>query len=257
MLSRRARDAVTIGPARAAAKWVRDRVRTGGRTSYAQCGEDIIVHRLLVDILGISKPSYLDVGAHHPTRLSNTYFFYRRGASGVCIEPNPQLCAALARRRRRDICLNIGIGRETRDSSLFYIMHPPGLSTFQEDEALYLSQLPGHRLVQTIMIPMLSINEVIQAYFSKCPDFLSLDTEGSDADILQALDVWKHRPPVVCVETVNYCRSLESEKDMRCLTMLLANDYLVYADTHINTILVDSKLWAAVPGPGAAHSSTR
>ncbi|MFM6249337.1 MAG: hypothetical protein ACKPEQ_09345, partial [Dolichospermum sp.] len=56
--------------------------------SYSQCGEDLIIN-FIFNNLGIINPSYLDIGAHHPTYLSNTYSFYRKGCQGVCVEPDP------------------------------------------------------------------------------------------------------------------------------------------------------------------------
>ena len=60
------------------------------RKSYSQCGEDIIVARLLRD-MGIDMPFYVEIGTNDPVIFNNTYFFYRRGAHGVCVEPNPKL----------------------------------------------------------------------------------------------------------------------------------------------------------------------
>jgi hypothetical protein len=60
------------------------------KVSYSQSGEDVIVD-FIFQILKIQKPSYLDVGAHHPSYLSNTYLFYQKGCQGVCIEPDPVL----------------------------------------------------------------------------------------------------------------------------------------------------------------------
>ena len=44
-----------------------------GRVSYSQCGEDLIVQQLFT-VVGIDEVHYLDVGAHHPSYLSDTYF---------------------------------------------------------------------------------------------------------------------------------------------------------------------------------------
>ena len=62
--------------------------------SYAQCAEDLII-RFAFDQMGIRKPVYLDIGAHDPIFLSNTYLFYKKGSRGVCVEPNPMLCKIL------------------------------------------------------------------------------------------------------------------------------------------------------------------
>src|SRR5437868_840540 len=73
--------------------------------SWSQCGEDLILQYLLM-VLGIKTPSYLDIGAHHPTYMSNTWLFYQQGGRGVCVEPDPALYAEFPKKRPRDTHLN-------------------------------------------------------------------------------------------------------------------------------------------------------
>jgi hypothetical protein len=54
------------------------------KVSYSQCGEDILIDFVFKQ-LKIENPSYLDIGAHHPFHLNNTYYFYKNGSSGVNI----------------------------------------------------------------------------------------------------------------------------------------------------------------------------
>lgn len=63
------------------------------KPSFSQCGEDLIL-RHLFDQLGIARPTYLDVGAHHPQMLSNTALFSATGSTGINVEPDPELFAA-------------------------------------------------------------------------------------------------------------------------------------------------------------------
>jgi FkbM family methyltransferase len=72
------------------------------RLSYAQEGEDVLLDRLLAKQ---TDGFYVDVGAHHPKRFSNTHYFYMRGWSGINIEPNPVVVGSFRQMRRRDINL--------------------------------------------------------------------------------------------------------------------------------------------------------
>src|SRR6266498_5394456 len=90
--------------------------------SFSQCGEDLIINFIFENYFKINKPSYLDIGAHHPTYLSNTYLFYLKGCRGVCIEPDPALCDKFHKKRSRDICINAGVGVSSETSAEFYIM---------------------------------------------------------------------------------------------------------------------------------------
>jgi len=70
--------------------------------SFAQEGEDRVLYRMFQGRFG--RPGfYVDVGAHHPTRFSNTYLFYRMGWRGINLDAMPGSMAAFARARPRDI----------------------------------------------------------------------------------------------------------------------------------------------------------
>ncbi len=106
--------------------------------SYSQEGEDMILQR----ILGDKKHGfYVDVGAHHPRRFSNTYLFYRRGWSGINIEPNPEAMNAFQVDRERDINLQFGIA-EHAENLTYYFFDEPALNTF--DAALVNPGLQLH-----------------------------------------------------------------------------------------------------------------
>ncbi len=108
------------------------------QVSYSQFGEDLIV-RYLFDMLGTKQPTYLDIGANHPRFISNTYYFYKRGARGVLVEPNPRLCKVLRSVRPRDVVLEVGIGLTAETQADFFVFggFADGLSTFSRSEATH------------------------------------------------------------------------------------------------------------------------
>src|SRR5690554_6253894 len=86
---------------------IRDRyLRDFSRKSYSQEGEDILLEKLFE---GKNDGFYVDVGAHHPRRFSNTYLLYRRGWRGINIDAMPGSMAEFRRLRGRDINLEIPI----------------------------------------------------------------------------------------------------------------------------------------------------
>lgn len=211
--------------------------------AYAQSGEDLILAHLFYKI-GIQNPSYLDIGANHPSYISNTYYFYLRGSHGVCIEPNPSLYKQIKKIRPRDVVINIGIGIDNVSEADFYLFPPEadGLSTFSKTEAEYWGEV-GMKNVgkikykEVIKIPLRSINEIIEKNFDEKPDFISLDVEGLDLAILQSLDYSKFSPKVICVETLLYDENQLESKNTEIIKFLESKGYSVYADTHVNTIL--------------------
>ena len=212
------------------------------QASYAQTGEDRILH-FLFEILGIKNPTYLDIGAHHPTYLSNTYLLYKQGARGVCIEPDPTLHLRIQKKRPQDVCLNVGIAVGGSRELEFYIFDNPTMNTFSKD--IRDEQVTGGRILRkTLLIQVHDINEIITKHFPNQLHLVSLDTEGMDLAILQNLDFTAHRPIVVCVETLE--NTIE-RKLTDIIDFMISKNYRIFADTYLNSIFVCEKVWQARP----------
>jgi FkbM family methyltransferase len=218
------------------------------RLSYAQSGEDIILANLFYK-LNIQRPTYLDIGANNPNYISNTYYFYLTGSSGVCIEPNPRLCRKFRRVRPRDKVINVGVGIDERQEADFYLFppHADGLSTLSKKEADYWGEIGMEGLgkihyEQVIRIPLKNINELIRDNFERCPDFISIDVEGLDLQILKTLNFDAFQPRVLIVETLCYDEKKKEFKNTDAIEFLQSKGYGVYADTHINSIFLRKEI---------------
>jgi len=80
--------------------------------SYSQDGEDMLLRPLLMESVPDYKGFFVDIGAHHPFRFSNTMHFYELGWHGINVEPTPAAIALFNQYRSNDINLNVGIGAE-------------------------------------------------------------------------------------------------------------------------------------------------
>ena len=210
--------------------------------TYSQCGEDVIAAYLLQSVLGIPRPTYLDIGAHDPCWLSNTYRFYRQGCRGVCVEPDPLLCRKIKRRRPRDVCLNVGIcgasSAQGQSEADFYVMSPRTLNTFSKQEAESYARQPGYAIEKVIRLPLASVNDVIHDNFEGSPNFVSLDTEGWDVEIIRTFDFSHYRPEILSVETTSH---VEQTKLEEVFDLMQRAGYLAYADTYVNTLFVEER----------------
>ena len=211
------------------------------KKSYSQCGEDLLIQYIFT-LRGIAKPSYLDIGANDPFFISNTALFYEKGSRGINIEANPQLAAKFAIARPQDINLNIGISDKEEELN-FYIMQDDTLSTFSKTESDFMIS-KGKQLKKIKQIPLITIATVLDKYFkNKFPDFMSIDVEGMDFQILKSIDFTTSAPKVICVEAAEYSPVGAGMRRHEMIDFLVSKGYYEYANTNLNAIMVQSKFW--------------
>ncbi|KQT15502.1 hypothetical protein ASG31_14665 [Chryseobacterium sp. Leaf404] len=215
------------------------------KKSFSQCGEDILVDFIFKNILGKNDFTYMDVGAHHPYYLSNTALFYEQGFKGISIEPDPSLFTEIKKQRPNEICLNVGVlfDNDITESDVadFYIMSTPTLNTFSKEEAERLHTQGTYTIVDKKKIQIKHLHKIFDEYF--LPDFLSIDVEGLDKEIITSINFEKYRPKVICIETLEFSPDgSENNKNINIINFLSGRNYSLYADTNINSIFVDKKL---------------
>jgi FkbM family methyltransferase len=226
--------------------WASWQVLKGGMLpSFAQAGEDRIIHYFFSRYIGTEHLTYLDIGANHPVLFNNTYLFYLRGGKGVCIEPDPKYTRLLKKYRSNDVILQAGIGSSGDTVADFYIF--PGKTaawnTFSLDEA-ETRKLDSGITYEIKKQQLLDINNVISKWIGNAPDLLSIDAEGIDIEILKSLDFARYSPKVICVESIAFgTKEFFSRKILS--NLMETNGYVLYADTHINTIYCQKKLLPA------------
>ena len=216
--------------------------RDNRKISFSQCGEDLIV-QYIFRLRNIEKPSYLDIGANHPFFLSNTALFYKNGSRGINIEANPELVENFTRFRKEDINLNIGLSNKEEELD-FYIMYDNTLSTFSKEECDTLV-LAGKVLKEVKRVKLTSLSDILQRYsMGKFPDFMSLDVEGMDLQILKSIDYSLDTPKVICVEAAEYSPTGSGIRDNELIDFLVSKGYYEYANTNLNSIMVKREFWS-------------
>ncbi|MDO8843289.1 FkbM family methyltransferase [Methylicorpusculum sp.] len=201
------------------------------QSTCSQEGEDLV----LAKIFNARKSGfYVDVGAHHPMRFSNTYKFYKRGWRGINIEPNPEVIGLFKKFRSRDINLNIGIGKKP-STLLYYMFNESALNTF--DEALAQKRLESiqYRLKETRHVPIERLDQVLARYKNEFTqiDFMTIDVEGLDFEVLKSNDWVAYRPNWVLVEQLGL--SDLSNMDFEIHHFMKEKGYVLFAKT-FNTL---------------------
>ena len=208
--------------------------RDTGR-SHAQCSEDLIIAAMLKLLnIDIKDIFYLEIGANQPIKLSNTYYFYENGASGALVEANPKLIPWLKFVRPRDRVIHKAIVANRTDSVNFYISNYDTMSStdyeaFQNEKksGVYPEDMD---VVEEVIVPAEHINDLFET-IGRDIDIFSIDIEGSDYDVIRAIDFQKYRPKFIILEK----RDLENEF---CMYMQSAG-YKFVLSTDINCIFID------------------
>jgi FkbM family methyltransferase len=202
--------------------------------SYAQNHEDVVLARAL-------RPDertgfWVDVGAGHPVYDSVTAAFSERGWRGVNIEPLPQEFAELEAARPHDVNLRVAVGSTPGVGKLFE--GPPenrGSSTMVA--AIAGRYVDAGQQFVPIEVEIRTLADIVAEHVHGPVDFLKIDVEGMEHEVLASVDWSTFRPRVVMVEaTVPNSREPSHES---WESLLLAAGYRFTLFDGLNRIYVD------------------
>ncbi len=197
---------------------------------FSQEGEDIILRRLFE---GKTDGHYVDIGAHHPSRFSNTCLFYQLGWRGINIEPNPDSIRLFREERKRDINLQIGVS-DVAGMLTYIVFDEPALNTFDADLAAEREAATKYRIVDRIEVRVERLENLLANHLPSGwnLDFMSVDVEGFDLKVVQSNDWTKFRPAYLLVECLQSSISAVEGEPMH--RFLIGHGYSLYAKT-VNT----------------------
>lgn len=202
----------------------RARVAMHRNSSFGQCREDA----WFLDTLRASSVPwansgfYVDIGANHPVVFSATYLLYKAGWSGLTVDPIPSLCAMHKQLRPRDICLNVGVGAACEQRQ-FWETAPDFFSSFSKEDT-ERAQHQGHcTILCETNISLVTPTEILRSVpTGRRVNYLSIDTEGLDGEILRNWPWEKSTPDIVSCEA-----SAIAGQESEASAVLRARGYIV------------------------------
>lgn len=209
-------------------------IATTIRETYAQCNEDIIIEALLrarfaASGRDMSTVRYLEVGGNHPVQTSSTYLLYRAwGGWGYIVEANAGLAKRLNSVRPRDVVVQTAVSDKFDETVSFHVHELDELSSLSAESIV--SGVPGD-VSRIEVVPNMHINAFFDTYIDAPLDFMSIDIEGLDLPVLQALDP-VHRPTVLQVECVDPALLAKLRETLE------PRGYQLVASTEVNVIFV-------------------
>ncbi|SIT68328.1 methyltransferase, FkbM family [Ectothiorhodosinus mongolicus] len=217
--------------------------------SWSQEGEDQILRRIFKRR---EVGFYVDVGAHHPKRFSNTYLFYKRGWHGINIDAMPGSMKLFDNARPRDINLEMGIGSNAGNLD-YYVFNEPALNGFSKELSEKRHEADTTDQVrEVIKVDVRPLSQVLDCHLSSGQeiDFMSVDVEGLDFDVLKSNDWSRYRPKFVLAEILG--SSLHEIEQTEIGQFMHDQNYMLYAKCMNTVFFKDSLLkWKTTP-TGAA-----
>ncbi|QDV43241.1 hypothetical protein Enr13x_30960 [Stieleria neptunia] len=173
---------------------------------YSQFGEDYLLRRVFKEK---SKGFYIDVGAHDGINLSNTYLFENLGWSGLCVEANPAIFELCRKARPNATCVNAACMGSANRNSIELYTDPSGFysgtdsaSTRESAEAAFRARGEPSPRISSITVPATTLDKILeQAFPGRVEvDFLSVDVEGAELEVLKGFDIGRYRPRLMVLE---------------------------------------------------------
>ena len=162
--------------------------------SYSFNGVD-----LLVDYIFKSKKNgfYLDIGAQHPVSNNNTYLLYKKGWNGINIDLDEKNINLFKLARPKDVNLNFAISDSEKEVDLFYYHDSSPINTLSKN----VSDFQKAKVSKIKKIKTKILNNVLEDLsFKNHIDYMNIDVEGHEIQVLKGFDISKYKPSVISIE---------------------------------------------------------
>jgi len=173
------------------------------KESYSMDKEDLVIKEYFKSK---NKGFYVDVGCYHPLQRNNTMLLYQKGWRGINIDISDFSIKLFKFLRPDDFNLNLAVSNKEGEIDMFFQKKLSQLSTIKENRAKIAFQ--GNILNKKILSKRLTSILDESKYKDQKIDFLNIDVEGADFEVLQSLNLNKYSPELICIEVIE--KDLES-----------------------------------------------
>ena len=168
------------------------------KKNYSVFGEDKFIERYFRN-----KPKgfYIDVGCYHPLDGNNTQLLYKKGWNGINLDINYYSIELFNFLRKGDINIHSGISNKKNRLTMYYRKEINMLNTLDEK----IAKMNFRNGYKKKNIQVNTLNYFISKYFKKLDmiDFMNIDVEGVELNVLKSLNFKIYKPKLICVEIHN------------------------------------------------------
>ena len=183
------------------------------------------------------KGKYVDVGCYHPTKHNNTYLMYKKGWRGINIDLNSLSIDLFNYHRPNDINLNTGISNKEIKKNVYFLDELNTQNTLDKNQLIFLQK--HHNIkkkeITNKVIKTKKLMPILNKYKFYNIDFMNLDIEGHELEVLKSINFKKISIKFMCIEMINYNKkAIENGKKIRLL--LNKNKYILIKKIGFNFI---------------------
>lgn len=204
-----------------------------GNTTFSQFGDDLVIINIF-ERLGIKKPTFLDIGAHHPFVMSNTALLYKNGSRGINVEADKALIPAFIVERMDDTNVFACVD-ETEGKKTFYkIPKAPGCNTLVKNRVdSFINERPEFGPFEEENVETVTMDKIVMDFNDGVyPDFLNLNVGGNEYEILKSSKLlYSNGPAVIDVE-------VDDNDHDRLEGLMKENDYFFFFRVGVNDIYI-------------------
>ena len=187
--------------------------------SYAQHDEDTFLWEFFPDK---TDGHFIDVGASDPVVGSVSKSFYDAGWRGINVEPLPFCYEALQLHQPESFNVRAALGDEAGYKDLYYNTGLLGLSTFVQTYAMKF------KLNEVLRTPVWTLKQLCETGVQWPIDWLKIDVEGWETEVIAGGDWTKYRPKLICVEATEPNTSIPSHERWEPLLLQVGYDFLEF-----------------------------
>ena len=178
------------------------------KKTYSMYGEDIIIERFFKNN---QKGFYVDIGCYHPLEGSNTYLLFKKGWNGINADVNSLSIELFNRAREKDHNVNLAVSNNKQKLKIYFRKKINMLNTSSKK----LAKIHFRNGFQEKAINACPLNEIIKKskFNNKKIDFLNIDVEGKELNVLESLNFSRYKPKLICIEIHNHEKMYDQNYD--------------------------------------------
>ena len=203
-------------------------------TGGSQFNEDKFLHSFFdSDYVG----NFVDLGCFHPTRDNNTYGFYKKKWRGINVDLNPITIELFNFFRSKDININCAISNKKGLKKMYFVDDLSPLNTLDYNHLKFLKKnfLFKNKDFKEKKIKTENINNILKKYNFNRVDFLNIDLEGLEYEVIKSINFKKFKINLICLEILDHNR-ISKNKSKKIHQILKKNNFKYLKKIGVNSI---------------------